>query len=144
MKPLNELVKEIDELMAKCQNNAALENPDLMSKVIVALASQLYTLSYYIAQSDRDEATQEELMKYTREVIIKEVIEGKRGEKKTVAYAEAIAREETQDMHKDYIEARYQHKLLSLKRLSVNTFIDTVRSRLSQKKQEINNTEVGT
>ena len=139
---MNDLIKNIDQLMEKASTNQALENLDLMSKVIVGLASYMYTLGNHIAQADRDEATQEELLKYTRECIIKEVVEGKRGDKKTEAYAKALAREETQELAEQYIKARYNAKLLGLKRMSVNTFIDTVRSRLSQKKQEINQVEV--
>lgn len=139
---MDELIKSIDQLMEKASTNQALDNLDLMAKVIVGLASYMYTLSSYIAEADKEEATLEEHLKYTREGIIKEVVEGKRGEKKTEAYAKALARTETQDEADNYLKARYTSRLLNLKRMSVNTFIDTVRSRLSQKKQEISQIEV--
>lgn len=139
---MEELIQNIDKLMEKASTNKSLENLDLMAKVIVGLASYMYTLSNYIAEADREEATLEEHLKFTREGIIKEVIEGKRGEKKTEAYAKALARIETQSESEDYLKARYNSRMLNLKRMSVNTFIDTVRSRLSQKKQEISQIEV--
>lgn len=131
---MNELVSEVSEKISamtkKIDSEAKWNDGNWLSKAAVSLASLNATLGEHIAGYEQDENTLEAHLKYTRESIIKEVVEGKRGDKKTEAYAKATARIDTQDIESDYIKARYVVRLLNIKRVDTNNLVTAIQSRL--------------
>jgi hypothetical protein len=128
----NEIVKRLDQFIAEGET----DNVEVLLKTIIGISACLYSLAIWIARAEREERVQEDLLKYTKEQIVKEVILGKRGEKKTVAYADALAREETLELNEAFVKARYNARLLNLKRQSANVFVDSARSQISAAKRE--------
>ena len=133
MSNIKEIVSNLDRFVAEAES----DNVEVLIKSIIGISACLYSMSVYLAKAELEEHTQKDLLDFTKEQIIKEVVNGRRPkEKTTVDNAKAIATEETQEYLEAYNKARYNARVLNLKRLSANTFIDVARSKISQAKRE--------
>ena len=131
MSQVNEIIEEINRLVEKIDAEKKWDDGEYLSRVVVKLAVLNSNLGEKVAEAERKADTAEAKLKVKREQIKKDVMEGKKGDKTTAAFAESVRQIETDHENKKYLLLKYTARLFSIKRIDTNNLIDAIRSRLS-------------
>lgn len=127
---LSDLLAEIE---AKTTITAQWDDPNYLADLLLELGSYYATLGSHVADADRNANLAEAHYKYEREARKTDlVMDGA-----TASLADSKARVATRDEEEGYIVLKHKAKLLSLARDSLGTNIDTIRSKLSYIKKDM-------
>lgn len=127
MKELEEVLTEIDTLRDQVYEQKAWQNGEWLSQAIVKLSVLTGFLGSYVASAEHDADTLEAHYKVTRERRKLELI---KEEKTTATQAESQAYVDTEDELQTWNKAKYQHKMLSIKRTDSNNLVVACQSDL--------------
>lgn len=131
---------DIQEVVAKVRaynrqfedGTIRLANLDQLSNIATRLSSYKIYLGEYVAELERAA----DLAEAKREQVREKAYRDARNDKATQADADNIKRLQGESATQEWIEAKYQYKTVANLWRDIDNLIDTIRSRLSYKKQE--------
>lgn len=129
MKSAKELIEAIDTT----SRSLKLDDPEAISKDVVALSQYNMGLGNWLADAMEAERGLDRDLKLARQKIILDL----RKTKTAVAEAEAKALMQTEDEWNQLLEVQNAVQLYKIKRIDTQMLVDTIRSRLSVIKEDL-------
>lgn len=138
---IKESITAINTLIEDLSTNSyKWSDGDWLSKKAMELAIHNSTLGSFVADYEKKDLVAEHTYKTAREKVKLEVMQGVNKDykdSKSATYADTVKQIATAEESLEYMKAHHTYRTLSYKRMSINSLIDAIRSRLSWIKSEM-------
>lgn len=136
MNDLPEVVKTLNELANTLIEKSLWTDGEALSRALVKLAAYNIFMADFVAQAHLQEAQDKDLVSFETAKYIKDLTGGAEPLAVNKAEVEAKADTRIKTLYEVWRGSEHQYMMLNLKRMSVNSLIEAIRTRVATLRQE--------